>query len=156
MLCAFSGHRPQRLPWGTREDDPRCAALKIMMERAVDAALERGCTQFMCGMARGCDTYFAEIVLQKGWKLIAALPCPDQAERWPIKDRQRYDSLLCRCSETWTLEPVYTNGCMLRRNRAMIQRADLLISVYDGCGGGTANAVSCAQKKGIEILSVWL
>ena len=32
MVCAFSGHRPQRLPWGNREQDPRCEALKILLK----------------------------------------------------------------------------------------------------------------------------
>ena len=26
--CCFTGHRPSKLPWGTREEDPRCVALK--------------------------------------------------------------------------------------------------------------------------------
>ena len=31
-VCAFSGHRPERLPWGSDESDPRCQALKIQLE----------------------------------------------------------------------------------------------------------------------------
>lgn len=156
MLCAFTGHRPQRLPWGDREEDPRCQALKVLIAKAVERAAQRGCTEFMCGMARGCDTWFAEAVLARGCHLIAMLPCPGQADRWLKKDVARYEELLQRCSEVVVLEDCYSNGCMLRRNRAMIERADMLISVYDGCGGGTANAVSYAKARGLEIDAVWL
>ena len=31
MICAFTGHRPQRFPWGGNEEDPRCAALKALL-----------------------------------------------------------------------------------------------------------------------------
>ena len=26
--CCFTGHRPDKLPWGSRESDPRCLTLK--------------------------------------------------------------------------------------------------------------------------------
>ena len=29
--CCFSGHRPERLPWGTMEGTPGCAALKTRL-----------------------------------------------------------------------------------------------------------------------------
>ena len=156
MLCAFTGHRPQRLPWGGREEDPRCQALKVRLSEMVEKAVTLGCTEFLCGMALGCDTWFAETVLEKGLKLTAMLPCPGQSERWAQKDKLRYENLLARCSQVVVLEQVYSDGCMLRRNRAMIDRADVLISVYDGCGGGTGNAVNYAKERGIEILPVWL
>lgn len=156
MYCAFTGHRPHRLPWGSREEDPRCMALKSLIANAVERAAERGCTAFLCGMAQGCDMWFAEAVLEKGYRLIAMLPCPGQADRWQEKDRLRYQSLLARCSEVRVLEDSYTEGCMLRRNRAMIDCADLLISVYDGEGGGTGNTVRYAAECGMQIDRIWL
>ena len=27
--CCFTGHRPAKLPWGSRESDPRCTELKL-------------------------------------------------------------------------------------------------------------------------------
>ena len=53
--CCFTGHRPERLPWGRREGDPRCAALKRKLYAAVNAAYESGMRYFICGMARGSD-----------------------------------------------------------------------------------------------------
>ena len=45
---------------------------------------------------------------------------------------------------------------MLRRNREMLRRAQLLISVYDGTPGGTASTLRFAAKQGIEILPLWM
>ena len=55
MICAFTGHRPERLPWGRNEDDLRCAALKTLLRRTVREVYDRGFHTFLCGMARGCD-----------------------------------------------------------------------------------------------------
>lgn len=161
MICAFTGHRPQSLPWGGREDDPRCQALKILLRAAVDQAVERGCRYFLCGMALGCDTYFAETVLEKQAEipeliLEAVIPCPGQADRWLEQDRLRYHEILRQCGRLTVLEDAYSDGCMLRRNRAMVDRADLLISVYDGSGGGTGSTVAYAKERGVEVIPVWV
>ena len=161
MVCAFTGHRPQRLPWGSNELDERCLALKHLIAAAVETAAGRGFTAFLCGMARGCDTYFAEAVLScmehhPQTELIAMIPCPEQADRWPAADRQRYGQLLSRCSAVEILSPCYDKACMLRRNRAMVERAELLISVYDGSGGGTGQTVNLAREKGVEIMPLWI
>lgn len=33
--CAFTGHRPQNLPFGFREDDERCTALKKILKKQI-------------------------------------------------------------------------------------------------------------------------
>ena len=156
MVMAFSGHRPEKLPWGSDESDPRCVALKVQIRRAVRCAAEQGTTVFSCGMARGCDFYFAEAVLAQGLSLEAWLPCPSQPDRWPAPDRERYEMILTRCSRVYMVEPAYSEGCMLRRNRAMIDRADALLTVFDGSSGGTQAAVHYAGQQGLEIISLWL
>ena len=124
---------------------------------------DRGFRTFLCGMARGCDQYFAEAVLAcraAGTApeaiLTAMVPCPSQKDGWAAEEQARYDALLAACSAVEVLEPVYTPGCMLRRNRAMVQRASLLISVFDGTPGGTASTLRFAAKQGIEILPLWM
>ena len=162
MICAFTGHRPERLPWGGNEDDARCRALKTLLRRAVQTAYDRGFRTFLCGMARGCDQYFAEAVLAAKAdgapqaRLCALVPCPSQPDGWDAASLARYWALLAACDQVEVLEASYSPGCMLRRNRAMVQRASLLISIFDGTPGGTASTLRFAAKQGIEILPLWM
>ena len=34
--CCFTGHRPDKLPWGIRENDPRCVDLKVRLAAALE------------------------------------------------------------------------------------------------------------------------
>lgn len=161
MICAFTGHRPEKLPWGCDETDLRCQALCRLLEQTVRELADRGVDTFLCGMARGCDLYFARAVEKlKGEglpiRLEAWLPCPEQTSLWGPEDVQAQKELLLECDGVYMLEPCYREGCMLRRNRAMIDRADLLLSVWDGTRGGTASAVRYARSQGVEVISLWL
>lgn len=161
MVLAFAGHRPEKLPWGMDESDPRCGALKKQIAEAVAAAADRGFTTFLCGMARGCDFWFAGAVLEAKQtrpelRLEAYLPCPSQPDRWRSEDRERYERLLLNCDAVHMVEPVYSEGCMLRRNRVMIDRCDELLTVWDGSRGGTAAAVRHARKSGKHVTGLWL
>lgn len=160
MVCTFAGHRPRRLPWGDREDDPRCLALKAQLAQAVEGAYDLGCRWFLCGMALGCDWYFCEAVLELRARrgdvtLEAAIPCPSQPDGWPERYRTRYYGLLAACDRRTVLEPRYSDGCMLRRNRWMVDRSDCIITVYDGQGGGTGAAAAYARSRGLTIIPLW-
>ena len=89
-------------------------------------------------------------------RLVAMIPCPSQPAMWPADERARYDALVAACDEVRVLEPSYSDGCMLRRNRAMVEAADVLITVFDGTPGGTAATVRYAGKLGREIWPVWV
>ena len=162
MICAFTGHRPERLPWGQNEDDARCAALKTLLRRTVREVYDRGFHTFLCGMARGCDQYFAEAVLAakadgaQDAQLCALIPCPSQPDGWDEASVARYWALLAACDQVEVLEDHYSPGCMLRRNHEMLRRAQLLISVYDGTPSGTAATVRRAEQQGIEVLPLWM
>ena len=85
--CCFTGHRPEKLPWGDDETDGRCAALKKKLQDAVEAAYGEGMRHFICGMAQGADFYFCEAVqalrdTYPGVTVEAAIPCESQANRW--------------------------------------------------------------------------
>ena len=156
MVLAFTGHRPEKLPWGSDESDPRCAALKKQILEAVRTAAGEGYDAFLCGMARGCDLYFAEAVLSLGLRLEAYLPCPSQTRAWSESDRARQTELLLRCAAVYMVEQSYSPGCMLRRNQKMVDAADFLLTVYDGSPGGTGATVDYAKRLGKPVTGLWL
>ena len=88
--CAFTGHRPQSLPFGFDESDKRCTSLKSVMRDQIVALIENeGVTHFITGMALGVDMYAAEIVLDLKSKyphitLESAIPCETQAIKWSV------------------------------------------------------------------------
>ncbi len=154
--CCFTGHRPDKLPWGNREEDPRCLALKRRLTQAVEGAYAQGCRHFICGMARGADLYFAEAVLalrrqHPDVTLEAARPCESQADRWPEAERQRYQAILDQCDSETLVQHHYDRFCMMRRNRYMVDRSARIMAVYDGVPkGGTAQTLAYAMRQGLQ------
>ena len=156
LCCSFTGPRPEKLPWGENEQDPRCLEIKARLSAAAEAAYEAGCRHFLCGMARGSDFYFCEAVLalrrQKGdVTLEAVIPCEEQAARWSERDRDRYFALVSACDGETLVQRHYDRGCMFRRNRYLVDHAARLIAVYDGMLGGTMYTISYAMKQGLDL-----
>ena len=60
--CCFTGHRPDKLPWGSRETDPRCCALKIQLDRAVRAAWEAWGRPAALAVAGTCLVAYALVI----------------------------------------------------------------------------------------------
>ena len=153
--CSFTGHRPEKLPWGEEERDPRCLAVKEQLKAALDRAYDRGYTHFICGMARGSDLYFAQAVLALRDRcpevtLECARPCESQTDGWGEAARERYEAILDRCDYETLVQHGYTRGCMMRRNRYMVDRSSHIISIYDGMpSGGTAATLAYALRQGL-------
>lgn len=157
--CCFSGHRPNKLPWGYDEEDPRCILLKRRIADAVETAYEEGYRHFLCGMAQGCDLYFCEAILElrsrrEGITLEAAIPCPSQAESWPASQWRRYKQLTAACDIETLVSKEYTPGCMQRRNRYMVNHSSLLITAFDGSAGGTRSTVEYALLRGLDVVDL--
>lgn len=157
--CCFTGHRPDKLPSGYAQEETAVAPLKAALRSAINDAVAGGYRTFLSGMALGVDTWAAEEVLtlrDGGHKiqLAAVLPCPRQDARWRKEDRLRYRRLLERADGVHVLCEQYTPYCMGARNLWMVERSSLLIAVFDGSRGGTANTVAHAERLGIRIVRI--
>ena len=78
--CAFTGHRPNKLPWRYNEEAPGCVALRKMLAEQIMALTDDGYIDFLSGMATGVDCWCSQIVLNlreknPALKLHCLLPC---------------------------------------------------------------------------------
>lgn len=156
VTCCFTGHRPSKLPWGYREEDLRCLDLKMDIVQALVSLYQRAYRVFLCGMAQGCDLYFAEsvLLLRETYPdvcLEAAIPFRGQAEHWSADERKRYHGILDQCNEVHLLQEHYSPGCMMARNRYMVNRSSLLLACYNGEAGGTRSTILYAREQGLEL-----
>ena len=157
--CCFTGHRPSHLPWGSNELDPRCRALKQELSYRLKGIYDAGYRHFICGMALGCDMYFAEAVLKlkkehPDVSLEAAIPCGGQPERWSKAQRERYNRLIDQCDKVQVLQIAYTPDCMMKRNRYMVDHASLLLACSRSLPGGTMNTMLYALRQGVRVVTV--
>ena len=144
FACAVTGHRVLSSDFSKEE-----------LRAALRALAAAGVRTFLCGMALGFDLLCAEEVLllreELPVRLVACIPCADQAARYPKSARERYERILDRCDERAVLHERYCDGCMFERNRYMVDRADLLLAYFTGRRGGTKYTVGYAEKRGIPV-----
>lgn len=151
-IVAVTGHRPNKLNneydgVGPLSDAIRKEFKKIIEEVRPIVAIS--------GMALGVDLLWAETCLDYGLPMAAAIPFKGQESIWPEKSKQRYYDILAKVTRIYYIcEPGYAAWKMQKRNEFMVDRANMLIAVWDGTKGGTANCVQYAQLKGIEIIRI--
>lgn len=90
--CCFTGHRPEKLKRNETQ-------VKEALEMAIEAAVSRGFTHFISGMARGVDLWAAQLVLElkkqnPDVKLLCAVPYENFEKRWSPAWRQCYHDVL--------------------------------------------------------------
>lgn len=154
--CCFTGHRPDKLPWGEDERDPRCIALKQSILRELEGLYRQGYRHFISGMARGADLYFAEAALELKQKhpdltVEGAVPCQSQANRWPDREKARWRAVLDACDVETLVQEHYDRYCMHRRDRYMVDRAAAILAAFDGTPGGTMYTLNYAMDQKLDI-----
>lgn len=148
----FTGHRAI----STAEAPLLRAALENEIERQILA----GATLFRAGGALGFDTEAACAVLRQkkkypDVKLELLLPCENQTRGWREADVRLYNAILAHADAYQYVSQVYFRGVMQKRNRALVDGADLCIAfLREGATGGTAYTVDYAQKKGVPVINL--
>lgn len=144
---AFTGHRTYR-------DEAREA-----LSRTLEELYARGFRTFLSGMAAGFDLAAAEAVLElrerhPEVRLVAAVPFPEQAARFPAARRRIYEEVLARADGVELLAPAYHPGCYARRNDFLVDHAAVVVAWYDGSPGGTHYTLERARRRGREIIDL--
>ena len=146
-VCAFTGHRVMK-------------DLDInLLDRVIENLIKGGCKRFLCGMARGFDLTAAESVLQlkktyPDIELIACVPCEGQSDDYTSSDKARYLRILENCKEVIVLSDEYYKGCMMVRNRFMVDNCDVVISYLRRKFGGTYYTIKYAESSEKKVISL--
>ena len=83
------------------------------------------------------------------------LPFKGQADKWATSARELYYNILAQADTVTYTSEDYQDGCMLERNRYLVDHAAYLLAIYNGeWRGGTAATVRYARKLGREIIVI--
>ena len=160
IACAITGHRPKSFPWKYNETAPDCVLLKETLAAQIKLLADSGVTDWLSGMALGVDLWCAQIVLSlkeknPALRLHCILPREGQEVKWPKAEQEQYHSILKRADEVVYVSRDYHPDCMLERNRYMVDRASILLAVYNGTyRSGTAMTVRYAKEQGTKIMII--
>lgn len=162
--CSCTGHRPKGFPYPYGIDEQKHNAYLQVLKQKIELAItDYGITNFISGMAIGVDMDFAEIIINLRNKypitLECAIPCPNQTYKWNDKDILRYEGITKQADKVTLISERYTPECMLKRNRYMVDKSELVIAVFNGIEkGGTWNTIKNAKcnNKPIEQIDLTL
>jgi uncharacterized phage-like protein YoqJ len=113
------------------------------------------------GMAVGWDQAVAAGAARLGIPFIAAVPFPGQADPWPDRARRHYEDLLTQAAEVVevTSERPYSQKLVTKamhtRNQFIVDRANQILALYNGGGGGTGHCIKRAQIAKVPVTNVW-
>ena len=133
--------------------------IRSRVASAISQAYENGYRTFLCGGARGFDTLAALEVLKfrnshPDFRLIIAVPCSSQADRWTAEDRKVWQSVCDKADDVNILSDSYYNGCMQARNRYMVDASSLCLCYLVRFEGGTWSTVRYALHRGLLLMNL--
>lgn len=134
-ICG-TGHRPQRLSskFGFNYESPGWTRV---IDKVRDYIVGNKVTHVISGMDLGFGIALAIAVIQLkniGYNihLEAAVPCRNQDRFWSEYSKYVYTKILERCDEITVLAEEYSSKCMMNRNTYMIDKADIVLALWDG------------------------
>lgn len=148
----FTGHREI-----SRE---HMLALPDLLKAEIARQAEAGAVHFRAGGAVGFDMLAALCVLEQKKlyphiRLDLILPCRDQAVGWNESNRHAYQFVLENADSTIFLYDKYCEGCMLERDRRLVEGSDACIAFLTRSKGGTAYTVAQALKGGLDFINLF-
>jgi len=152
-MLAVTGHRPDKLGGYSPEADRKLRAFARELLPLLLSALEERVV--ITGMALGWDQAIAQACVELKIPFIAAVPFPEQADRWPEPSRVRWAGLCHQAFEIHTVCGSYSGANLQTRNEWMVDRCGYLAALWSSAPGGTANCVRYANRLARPVINVW-
>lgn len=156
IVYCGTGHRPPKLglDYSKKSDDFLRNFLieeLLLLEIDNEDILIGGC-------ATGYDQAFMEAGLELSIPVIAAMPFPSMAARWPQSGKDRLDKILKRCSNVvYVSDDPYTNKKFAIRDKYMVDNSHQVVALFDSVepNSGTGITVNYAARQGKHIINLW-
>lgn len=172
-IC-FTGHRPNKLG-GYDWNSPTNVNVRNGLSRLLESAITKypnDSFKFFFGGALGFDQMAFDVVYELKEihkdtviEMVVAVPFKDQPKKWfNREDLVRYQEQLELADEIVYVdsldyykrlnvdEGLYHPAKLQIRNEYMVDNSNLVIALWDGTKGGTANCVSYAKKLNKQIV----
>lgn len=149
-IVAVTGHRPDKIG-GYRIPNPTYSAV-IRNLRAW--LLELKPSVVLTGMALGVDQWMAELCISMEIPFTACLPMDEEAfsNRWPPASKVKLRYLLTKAHQVIVISKGGFEMWKLQdRNEWMVDNCNLLLAVFNGTEGGTANCIGYAYSVNRQV-----
>ena len=161
IRCAVIGQNPMRFPWGFDEEDDRCRKLKIELAQQIMALRQSGVSQFLTACDCGVGLYAAEIInglrtTDHDLMLLCYTPHEEQAAKWAPYLRERYFTMLEKCTYISAVCEAGAPDAQLRAYKKIIDLADVVLAVYDRDTQSADSAEDRALAYAMARKPVWV
>ena len=156
IRCAVIGQNPMRFPWGFDEEDDRCRKLKIELAQQIMMLRQNGVSQFLTACDCGVGLYAGEIInglrtTDRDLMLICYIPHEEQATKWAPYLRERYFTMLEKCTLISAVCEVGAPNAQLQAYKKIIGLADVVLMVYDRDTSPTGGAEDSALAYAMDV-----
>jgi uncharacterized phage-like protein YoqJ len=137
MIIAWTGHRP---------DEFTAEEVNLVILKMGALYDEYKPEKVIVGGALGVDKWAAIIAIQRQIPFILAIPFEGHHKIWPQSEQDEYEQIkklaetvVVVCEGGWNSKR--DNWKFQKRNEWMVDRCDLLLGMWKGTDGGTANCL---------------
>ncbi len=151
--CCFTGHR--EIPAN------EIYLLRAKLQGTVQLLYDEGYTNFVSGGAVGFDTLAAWAVLNlkktcPDVTLTVVSPFAGQSQSYTPCQKRAFEQIKSQSDEFIILRAGYQSGCMMERNRKMVDMSSVCVAFLKKEASGTANTVRYALKNGLRVINLFV
>jgi uncharacterized phage-like protein YoqJ len=149
--CCFTGH--------CNLSQKKIERIVKNLDREIENLIGQGVDTFISGGAIGFDLIATSLIVAKKEmgrtiRLVFAVPCKNQDEHWSVDQKRLYHSLLTEADEVIYVSEEYSDGCMKKRNRYMVEQSAYCIYARLYPFSGADQTVRYARRKGVRVVNV--
>lgn len=149
--ACFTGHRQ------IAENDRKKIEKKL--DKIIEKLYRKGVIFYGAGGAYGFDMLAEKAVIRarkkhNEIKLILVLPCKEQYKYWTPDNQKIFLEIRSQADKVVYTSEEYSNGCMHKRNRHLVDFSGYCIAYLNTDSGGTAYTVDYARQNGLDIINI--